>query len=142
DGEAVFRLPPDLRHDEQPRNFFAPSDWHALDQRDADLGGSNPLPFDVPATSGAKPLILALGKDARAYLLDRDNLGGIGGSLAAETVSTHPIRTAPAAYPAANGLFVAFQGEGTNCPAARTDNNVTVLQIRAGAPPPSLPPGA
>lgn len=135
DGEAVFRLSPDLQHDEQPQNFFAASDWRALDQRDADLGGSNPLPFDVPAAGGIKPLILALGKDARAYLLDRNNLGGIGGSLAAETVSTRPIRTAPAAYPAAAGVLVAFQGQGARCPTPRRDNNLTVLQIRAGAPP-------
>ena len=135
DGEAVFRLTPDLRHDERPQDFFAPSDWRALDERDADLGGSDPIPFDAPSATGPKPFVLALGKDARAYLLDRDNLGGIGGSVASETVSTRPIRTAPAAYPAADGVFVAFQGQGTHCPSARSDYNLTVLQIRAGSPP-------
>src|SRR5262249_45490139 len=74
DGEAVFRLMPNLRHEERRRVFFAPADWLSLDERDADLGGSNPLPLDIPlgdAPSGAglKPLVLALGKDARAYLL-------------------------------------------------------------------------
>ena len=49
DGEAVFRLAPDLHHDELPQDFFAPSDWRALDARDADLGGTNPLPLDVPS---------------------------------------------------------------------------------------------
>ncbi len=135
DGEAVFRLTPDLRHDERPQDFFAPSDWRALDERDADLGGSDPIPFDAPSATGPKPFVLALGKDARAYLLDRDNLGGIGGSVASETVSTRPIRTAPAAYPAADGVFVAFQGQGTHCRSARSDHNLTVLQIRAGSPP-------
>jgi hypothetical protein len=135
DGEAVFRLTPDLRHDERPQDFFAPADWKALDERDADLGGSNPLPFDAPSPEGPKPLVLALGKDARAYVLDRNNLGGIGGSLASETVSTRPIRTEPADYPAADGVFVAFQGQGAHCPSARSDNNLTVLQIRAGSPP-------
>ena len=52
-------------------------------------------------------MILALGKDGKAYLLDRNNLGGIGGSLAVETVDTRAIITAPAAYPAADGVFVA-----------------------------------
>ena len=135
DGEAVFRLTPDLRHDERPQDFFAPSDWRALDERDADLGGSDPIPFDAPSATGPKPFVLALGKDARAYLLDRDNLGGIGGSVASETVSTRPIRTAPAAYPAADGVFVAFQGQGTHCPSAGSDYNLTVLQIRAGSAP-------
>ena len=78
--------------------------------------------------SGRQPLVLALGKDAKAYLLDRNNLGGIGGSLVSETVSTRPIRTAPAAYPAADGVFVAFQGQGAHCPAPRRDNNLTVLR--------------
>lgn len=135
DGEAVFRLPPDLHRNDGPQNFFAPADWRALDERDADLGGTNPLPLDVPVGSGRQALILALGKDAKAYLLDRNNLGGIGGALVSETVSTRPIRTAPAAYPAAGGVFVAFQGQGTQCPTQRRDNNLTVLQIRAGSPP-------
>jgi PQQ-like domain len=135
DGEAVIRLMPDLRHEERPQDFFAPADWKALDERDADLGGSNPLPFDVPSPEGPKPLVLALGKDARAYLLDRGNLGGIGRSLESETVSTQPIRTAPAAYPAADGVFVAFRGQGAHCPSAPSDHNLTALQIRAGSPP-------
>ena len=135
DGEAVIRLMPDLRHEERPQDFFAPADWQALDERDADLGGSNPLPLNVPSTAGPKLLVLALGKDARAYLVDGNNLGGIGGSLASETVSTRPIRTAPAAYPAADGVFVALQGPGANCPTARGGGNLTVLHVRAGSPP-------
>src|SRR5438552_967736 len=79
-------------------------------------------------------LVLALGKDARAYLLDGNNLGGIGGSLASKIVSTRSIRTAPAAYPAGGGVFVAFQGQGENCP-TRVGGNLTVLHIRAGSPP-------
>lgn len=55
DGEAVFRLLPDLRHDERPQNFFAPSDWLALDERDADLGGTNPLPLDLPSRVARQP---------------------------------------------------------------------------------------
>ncbi|MBV8507962.1 MAG: hypothetical protein JOZ11_19440 [Alphaproteobacteria bacterium] len=135
DGEAVIRLMPDLRHEERPQDFFAPSDWRSLDERDADLGGSNPLPLELPSSAGPKPLVVALGKDARAYLLDGNNLGGIGGSLASGAVSTRPIRTAPAAYPAADGVFVAFHGPGANCPAARGLDNLTVLRIRGGSLP-------
>src|SRR5437588_42235 len=131
DGEAVIRLTPDLRHDERPQDFFAPSDWRALDERDSDLGRSNPLPLAAPSSPG---LVLALGKDARAYLLDGNNLGGIGGSLASKIVSTRSIRTAPAAYPAGGGVFVAFQGQGENCP-TQVGGNLTVLHIRAGSPP-------
>ena len=135
DGQAVFRLTPELGRDDRPESFFAASDWRALDGRDADLGGTNPLPLDVPSNAGDMKLILALGKDARAYLLDRNNLGGIGHSLALEAVSTRPIRTAPAVYPGADGLFIAFQGQGAHCPTPHRDNNLTVLQLRAGSPP-------
>ena len=135
DGEAVFRLAPDLRRRDQPEDFFAPTDWRTLDSRDADLGGTNPLPLDVPAAVSSAALVLALGKDARAYLLDRNRLGGFGGGLTSEIVATRPNRTAPAAYPAGEGIYVAFQGPGARCPAPRGPGALTVLQIRAGTPP-------
>ena len=135
DGEAIIRLAPDLRRRDRPEDFFAPADWRTLDARDADLGGTNPLPLSVPSASGTAALVLALGKDARAYLLDRNNLGGIGGSLASEVVATRPIRTAPATYPGGQGVYVAFQGRGAHCPDSNPVDALTVLQIRTGAPP-------
>jgi hypothetical protein len=75
--------------------------------------------------------VLALGKDGKAYLLNRQDLGGIGGALVAQMISDGPIRTAPAVYSLGNSTFVAFQREGTDCP-NRVDNaNLTVLRIRA-----------
>jgi outer membrane protein assembly factor BamB len=134
DGNAVFRLRPDLRHSVAPADFFAPTDWRALDERDADLGGSNPLLFDLPnADGGSLPAVLALGKDGRAYLLDRRNLGGIGGALVTKPVSTQPIRTSPAVYPAGDGVDVAFHGRGANCPPGQR-GDLTVLRLAAGAP--------
>ena len=78
------------------------------------------------------PLILALGKDRKAYLLDRNNLGGIGGQLAVDTVSERSIITAPVTYPAADGIFVALQGEGLNCPTQA--RGLLTLKIRPGFP--------
>ena len=135
DGEAVFRLSSDLHHSTEQRDYFAPRNWRALDQRDLDLGGSNPLPLDVPAKGKTQALILALGKDGKAYLLDRDNLGGIGGSLVSESVSSGPIRTAPATYSIGEETFVAFQGPGARCPEAARGRELTVLKIIAGSPP-------
>ena len=131
DGEAVIRLAHDLHRSDNKRDFFAPSDWAALDARDADLGGSNPLPLEV--SGGGTPLVLALGKDRKAYLLDRNNLGGIGGQLAMETVSERSIITAPVTYPAADGIFVALQAEGTHCPTSA--RGLLTLKIRPGSPP-------
>jgi hypothetical protein len=136
EGEAVIRLGPNLRRNDRPQDFFTPTDWRRLDARDLDLGGTNPLPLDLPAAGGGRQaLVLALGKNRRAYLMDRRDLGGIGGALAVATVAERPIITAPAAYPAAGGVLVAFQGPGAHCPNPRAGDNLTVLEIAAGRPP-------
>jgi hypothetical protein len=135
-GEAVFRLRSDLARSNRSEDFFAVRDWRTLDAMDEDLGGTNPLPLDVAASQSVQPLVLALGKDAHAYLLDRGDLGGIGGALVSETVATQGIITAPAAYPAADGIMVAFRGLGAGCPAQGSNDALTVLKIRAGVPPP------
>ena len=72
DGEAVFRFGPDLARPVAERDYFAPSDWRDLDSHDLDLVGTAPLPLDVPSAGGVRKLILAIGKDAGAYLPDRD----------------------------------------------------------------------
>ena len=135
DGEAVFRLAPDLRRDDRPQSFFAAADWRALDERDADLGGTNPLPLDVPAGSGRQPLILALGKDAKRVSAQPQQ--------SRRDRRQHCLRDRldPAdpycagGLPGPDGVFVAFQGQGAHCPTPRRDNNLTVLGIRAGSPP-------
>ncbi|MBV9532260.1 MAG: PQQ-binding-like beta-propeller repeat protein [Bradyrhizobium sp.] len=135
DGEAVFRVGMDLRRSDDKRDSFAPSNWKALDARDVDLGGSNPLPLELPGAGGSRALMLALGKDGKAYLLDRSNLGGVGGQLAAETVSNSSIITSPAAYPVGNDVFVALQAPGAHCPQPGRGHDLTILKIAAGPPP-------
>jgi hypothetical protein len=131
DGEAVIRLGTDLKRPTSPHDFFAPADWKTLDDYDEDLGGVNPLPIDVQNRNGGARLLLALGKDGKAYLLNRDNLGGIGGALAMKKVARGQIITAPAVYPAPGGAFVAFEGSGSNCPAAMSTPGLTVLKVQA-----------
>jgi hypothetical protein len=135
DGEAVMRLAPDLHRTEMKRDFFAPKDWPVLDREDADLGATNPLLLKVTTDGVTEALILALGKDRHAYLLDAENLGGIGGELANMRVSKTSILTAPAVYPARDGAMVAFRGEGASCPHGARSGDLTVLDIRAGKPP-------
>jgi hypothetical protein len=79
--------------------------------------------------------MLALGKDRKAYLLDRKSLGGIGGQLATETVSELPIVTCPVTYPVGDEIFVAFQASGAHCPQPGGRYQLMVLKIAAGAPP-------
>jgi hypothetical protein len=116
-GEAVIRLSPDLKASSDRRDYFTPENWRALDARDADLGGTHPVLIDLPGNSRHQTFVVALGKDGHAYLLDRNNLGGIGGSLVNEAVSRRSLRTAPAVYSVAGAAFVAFQGTGSHCPA-------------------------
>jgi len=133
-GEAVIRFGVDLKPPARSIDYFAPSNWPILDADDADLGGTNPVALNL----GTSHLILALGKDAKAYLLNRDNLGGIGGALAVEEVSSESIITAPAAYPGPNGgAFVAFHASGSNCRGTISNPSLVVVKILA-QPAPSI----
>jgi hypothetical protein len=134
DGEAVIRLGIDLKHSTSPQDFFAPADWKTLDDYDEDIGGVNSLPIDLQKQSGHARLLLALGKDGKAYLLDRDNLGGIGGAIAVKKVARGSIITAPATYPAPGGAFVAFEGFGSECPTGLSNPGLIVLKIQARSP--------
>jgi hypothetical protein len=125
DGEAVFSLGTDL----SVLDSFAASDWAQLDAADADLGGTNPLPIDVSDSSGTAHLLLSLGKDGKAYVLNRDNLGGIGGALVVQQVANGAIVTAPAVYLSSDTALVAFKGPARSCPKA--NSNLAVLAIRA-----------
>ena len=133
DGEAVIRLRPGPIFSGQPTDYFAPTDWRELDLTDTDLGGSGPVLMEIP---GARPasLVVALGKNGNAYLLDRANLGGIGGSLSQRHVSDGPIINAAAAYTTAAGSYVVFRGRGTGCPAGQS-GDLIALRIAPSAPP-------
>ncbi|MGH7104734.1 MAG: hypothetical protein ACREFJ_20340 [Acetobacteraceae bacterium] len=124
-GEAVIRLGMDGHFSGLSQDYFAPSNWHQLDERDLDLGATNPMLV-------GSTYVLALGKDGNAYLLDRANLGGIGGETARRHVSRVPIRTAPAGYSMGVDQFVVFQGEGDGCPAGEA-GDLVALKISPGA---------
>jgi hypothetical protein len=62
-------------------DFFSPSNAKSrLDPADADFGSGGPtaLPSSLFGTAGHPNLLVAVGKEGFVYLLDRDNLGGIG----------------------------------------------------------------
>ena len=135
DGEAVLRLGPDLARPASDRDYFAPSDWRDLDNHDLDLGGSAPIPLDVPSAKGVRKLILAMGKNGDAYLIDRDRLGGIGGQLLSAHVSPLRIVASPAVWSAGDSVFVALQDDGANCPPDKPAKGLLVLKIRADPTP-------
>lgn len=135
DGEAVIRLARDVTTTHQPRDFFTPADWEVLDRLDGDLGSTAPLPIDVPTTAGASALILAMGKDGKAYLADRDHLGGIGGDVAAQSVAAGQIYAAAAEWTDAGRVMVVFGANGSACPGGRSVHGIVALAITGETPP-------
>jgi hypothetical protein len=77
-----------------------------------------------------------------AYVLDRQNLGGLGTGdgttgegVQSKRVASGPIINAAAAYTTASGTYVVFNttGAGIGCP--DTPGNLVALRIGASAPP-------
>lgn len=74
EGDSVIALSPAL----QVLGTFAPSNWVQLNQNDLDLGSVSPTLVDGE--------IFQIGKEGVGYLLDANDLGGIGGQLSAGQV--------------------------------------------------------
>jgi hypothetical protein len=117
-GEAILRFQPGPIFSGLTNDYWAPTNWHSLDMSDSDLGGTGPLIVDVPGASPSN-LVVALGKDRNAYLLDRNNLGGITVPVAQASVSSAPIRQAAATYRTASGTYVVFCGNSSQLVAFR-----------------------
>jgi hypothetical protein len=137
-GEAVIRLALGPTFSGATADYYAPSNWPAMDSTDRDLGGANAVLVDMPGT--ATPHLIAQGgKDTNLYVLNRDNLGGIGTAngpeLLVQSVATNEINAAPAVYTTSQGTYVAFRvrnGTGKTCPNAGT-GNVIAVKLTAGS---------
>ncbi|MBX6324556.1 MAG: hypothetical protein IRY93_00810, partial [Chthoniobacterales bacterium] len=106
-GEAVIRFQPGPIFSGDPADYWVPANWQSLDQTDWDLGSSGPLLVDVPGATPSR-LIVAMGKDGNAYLLNRDELGGISAPLAWAHLAGGIIQAA-ATYRTKQGTFVALR---------------------------------
>ena len=131
-GEAVLAFPWGEPPGSAPADWFAPADWSALDAADLDLGGSGPVLVDLEGATPAA-LAVALGKDGKLYLLDRNHLGGKGGALWVKEVSKGAIINATAAYTTSSGSYVVFRGRGVGCPTGGGD--LTAVRLLPGSPP-------
>ena len=124
-GEAIVRFQSGPIFSGLTNHYWAPTNWKALDNGDTDLGGSGPVLVDVPGATPEK-LVVALGKDGNAYLLDRTNLGGISAPLAQSHVGSGTIIQAAAAYRTALGAYVVYR---------RSSSQVSAFRITATSPP-------
>jgi hypothetical protein len=107
-GEAIIRLQAGPVFTGQPTDFWAPGNWQALDQGDTDLGGCSAILIDVPGATPSQ-LVLALGKDGNAYLVNRNNLGGVAGPVTSLGVDG-PLRgQSSATYTTGQGTYFVFR---------------------------------
>src|SRR6266478_3770900 len=125
-GEAIIRLQAGPLWTGQPTDYWPPTNWLSLDNSDTDLGGVSATVVDVP---GANPsqLVLALGKDGNAYLVSRNNLGGIASPVAQASVSGTVNRgTSAVTYHTSQGTYFAFHNDG---------NAISANKVTATNPP-------
>jgi PQQ enzyme repeat len=128
-GEAVIRFQPGPVFSGDTIDYWVPTNWLSIDQNDADMGSSGPLLVDVP---GATPshLLVALSKDRNAYLINRDNLGGITIPVTSAQVASSTILQAAVTYRTKQSTYVAFR--------ANNDGNTVLSAFRITA---TDPPG-
>ena len=91
-------------------DYWAPTNWFNLDLGDTDLGGVSATVIDVPGATPSE-LVLALGKDSNAYLLDRNNLGGVTLPVAQTNVSGINRGTSAVTYHTRLGTYIAFHND-------------------------------
>lgn len=139
-NNAILRLGKELKQIPQSdtKDFYAAQNWAELDKEDFDLGSSGSVLVSVPGATPSE-LVIAFGKSGEAFLLDRANLGGMGGHLAKAAVSGAGILggiiVAPAAYTTPTGTFVVFRGVQASLGCVMGSGNIGAVLIEPGAPP-------
>jgi PQQ enzyme repeat len=136
-GEAIIRLQAGPTWTGQSTDYWAPINWLNLDQLDSDLGGVSATVIDVRIATPSQ-LVLALGKDSNAYLVNRNNLGGITSPVTQANVSGINRGTSAVTYHTSQGTYFAFHNEADAIRAYRiTPTNPPTIafawsQIQAG----------
>jgi hypothetical protein len=128
-GEAIIRLQAGPIFTGHPTDYWAPTNWLQLDNTDTDLGGCSAILIDVP---GATPLqlLLALGKDGNAYLVNRNNLGGVTSPVASLPVDGVTKGQSSATYHTNRGTYFVFRtGSG----------GISAYKVTATSPPTIVP---
>jgi hypothetical protein len=128
-GEAIIRLQAGPVFSGSATNYWAPTNWPSLDNGDTDLGGCGAVLINVPGATPSQ-LALALGKDGKAYLLNRNNLGGITAPVASAHVANSVRGQSAATYRTSQGTYFVFRN-GSSA--------VSAYKITATNPPKIVP---
>src|SRR5213592_3819762 len=110
-GEAIIRLQAGPFWTGMPTDYWAPTNWFSLDNTETDLGGVSAMLIDVPGATPSQ-LVLALGKDGNAYLLNRNNLGGIAVPVASLSVDGVIRGQSSVTYHTSQGVYFGFHNDG------------------------------
>jgi hypothetical protein len=138
DSEEIVRLT-GLATVDRATGVFFPGDWRNMDGGDADLGASSPVYFEVPGATPSK-LVAAVAKNGQFYVVNSQNLGGMGGSVinykATNSAANggNSVRTAMASYQTPMGRYVVFNGGAPICN-GKGDGSIMSVLIKPGAPP-------
>jgi hypothetical protein len=129
-GESVIRLGKGATFSGSTNDYYTPTNWSFLDDNDLDMGGTQAIPVDLP---GATPsaLMVALGKDQNAYLLNRNALGGLGAEIQKFKATNDIILGAAATYATATDRYVVYRG-GT---CGHSMGVLAAVRVKPGAPP-------
>jgi hypothetical protein len=127
--EAIIRLQRGPVFSGNPTDYWAPTNWLSLDNGDIDLGGCGPVLIDVPGATPSQ-LALALRKDGKAYLLRRNNLGGITAPITSANVANYVAGQSAATYRTNQGTYFVFRN-GSSA--------VSAYKITAPNPPTIIP---
>jgi hypothetical protein len=128
-GEAIIRLQAGPIFSGTPINYWAPINWLSLDNGDTDLGGCGAVLINLPGATPSQ-LALALGKDGKAYLLNRNNLGGITAPVASANVANSVRGQSAATYRTSQGTYFVFRN---------SNSAVSAYKITATNPPRIIP---
>jgi hypothetical protein len=109
-GEAIIRLQDGPSWTGQSTDYWAPTNWLSLDGTDTDLGGVSATLIDAPGATPSQ-LVLALGKDGNAYLINRNNLGGITAPVAQANVGGSNRGTSAVTYHTSQGIYFGFHND-------------------------------
>ncbi|MCW3056080.1 MAG: Pyrrolo-quinoline quinone [Solirubrobacterales bacterium] len=146
-GESVVRLKVQADGSLRATDFFAPFDAASLDEWDADFasGGVTGLPGEYFGTAATPHLAVAVGKSGYVYLLNRDNLGGMGQASGGDNVVQRigpygGVWSRPGVWPGEGGwVYIPTASGGTT--GSATAGNLRVYQYGhsgSGAPTLSL----
>jgi outer membrane protein assembly factor BamB len=133
DIEAILRIGDGATFSGARKDYFVPTEWFDYGIAGTQLGSAGVVLFDQPGSTPSQ-LAFAIGKTSDAYLVDRTNLGGIGGEVAhMESATTDWVEGAMAAYSTSKGGYVALTSlSGSFCSSV---SDLSTIKVIPGNPP-------